>query len=405
MFVTRIGRGQPSVTDHRRARWRLLCITGVVGLLGGVVAFAAPSFAQATNDDFDNPIVITGLPFVSTTDATGASTAPDDPWECPNSGSQWYRYTAPSDGMLRIVASNPFAVGVYVGSRGSLEMIGCNKYVEATPVLVEVTAGTAYYIMAGSFYYGYDSSSASITLDARLETGPPANDDFDHPLVITSLSYASPVVDTLLATSAADDPVDCGSPPGLTHSAWFRVNLAQLGSVVLTTTGYRAIISVWTGGRGALQPVTCASEYVSFDAQAGTDYMVMVASQYGTGGDLNLIARPPLAVTALTVNKKGTVNRSDTASVNAMVSCNTTSDVYLQARLTQVFNRPPITIEAWSQLQMPCSDQPTAVTLTFPQGTRFAAGQADVWVRAAVCEPGACHETLVQRPVNLTRVH
>jgi hypothetical protein len=155
--------------------------------------------------------------------------------------------------------------------------------------------------------------SAAGLLLALLSTSPalaqPANDDFDSATVISALPFTD-TISTADATTAGDDP----SCNGNEHSVWYSFTPTQDLPVRADTSGsdHATSLGVYTGSRGALSEVACASSpaEVTFDAKAGTTYFFMVASASGApGGTLvfNLQAGSPAndelsSATPLTLN-------------------------------------------------------------------------------------------------------
>src|SRR3954454_22389739 len=130
--------------------------------------------------------------------------------------------------------------------------------------------------------------------------GPPGNDDFDRATVVSSLPF-SDSESTLEATRALDDPTpSCGGSHGAT--VWYAYTPTTDVLVEANTFGsdYDTPLSVWTGGRGSLQEVTCNDDAsgvqsrVSFTATAGQTYYVMAASYSGgPGGSLSITTQEP----------------------------------------------------------------------------------------------------------------
>jgi hypothetical protein len=124
----------------------------------------------------------------------------------------------------------------------------------------------------------------------------PANDDFDSATVIGSLPFTDSI-GTAEATTAFDDPFCNGNE----HSVWYSFTPTQSGTIGADTSGsdYDTTLSVYTGSRGALSQVGCASfpAQVTFTASANTTYFFMVASACcgGPGGALVFNLRGPPA--------------------------------------------------------------------------------------------------------------
>jgi hypothetical protein len=137
----------------------------------------------------------------------------------------------------------------------------------------------------------------------------PANDDFDSAAVIGALPFTDSI-STTDATTAADDPFCNGNE----HTVWYSFTPTQNGRIQVDTSGsdYDTTLSVYTGSRGALGQVGCASfpAQVTLDVSANTTYFFMVASACcgGPGGTLVLNVKGPPAndeiggATPLTLN-------------------------------------------------------------------------------------------------------
>jgi hypothetical protein len=118
------------------------------------------------NDDFDDAVVITTLPFTDNLNTSEATTAaddpadPDDPAICFIGGhTVWYQFTPSKD--IRINANTigsdfDTGIAVFTGTRGALTLIGCNddlltgRQVQSS-VTFDAVAGQTYYFMVGSF--------------------------------------------------------------------------------------------------------------------------------------------------------------------------------------------------------------------------------------------------------------
>jgi hypothetical protein len=139
----------------RQPRLAAACIAALATaatIVAAPVAVAAPP----ANDDISAAVVISTLPFTDTTDTTEATTAPDDPSCVGNAHTVWYRLTTSAD--LTVVATTAGSdfdttLSAYTGSRGSLTQIACNDDTNGltSRITFEATAGTTYWLMAGSF--------------------------------------------------------------------------------------------------------------------------------------------------------------------------------------------------------------------------------------------------------------
>ncbi|WP_367127450.1 PKD domain-containing protein [Saccharothrix sp. HUAS TT1] len=273
-----------------------VAITAVLAALAPRVAQAAPP----ANDDFDQAVAITALPFGADADLAEATPAEDDPL-CTTSdeASVWYDYTAGSDGVLAfdLVGSGYGFVAVYTGSRGALERApdtGCSSGWD-DPALLRVTAGTTYHFMV--VVGGWWSGSIRLTVDELL---PPANDHFAD---ATPISTVPATVDTRLGAATGEpgepDPTCDGITGRLIPSAWFAFTAPRSESITLDQPyDHQSAVAVYTGDSfGALTEVYCANHYRGVLAvTAGQTYRVQVAYWSPGAGDtlLELDVAPPL---------------------------------------------------------------------------------------------------------------
>jgi len=139
-------------------------------LMGGLLLFSvAVAQAQPANDDIANATPITTLPFTDgPVDTTLATTAADDPDCAGNGRTVWYVFTPTENFTLLVNAGNESydnTLSVYTGSPGALTQIACEDYPQ---VVFDVTAGTTYYFMIGSWF-----SDQGGTFTFHAEVAPP----------------------------------------------------------------------------------------------------------------------------------------------------------------------------------------------------------------------------------------
>jgi hypothetical protein len=139
----------------RSSKKTWLNLMAVLGALLGTMITFTMAHAQPPNDDIEEAIVVTGVPFadgpINTSEATAAV---DDPQDCHNNGSNWYMFTPTADLSVEVntIGSDyDTTLGVYTGSPDSLSLIGCNDdfYGLQSAVHFEATANTAYFVMVG----------------------------------------------------------------------------------------------------------------------------------------------------------------------------------------------------------------------------------------------------------------
>lgn len=140
---------------------------------------AVPAFAAAPdNDNIGNAIVISGVPYENTQDASEATSAAADP-DCFGPGpTVWYQYTAAEDGSLvaRTLGSNydtTLAVGTSDGT-GGLNLLDCNDDTTTgfhSRLRFDAVAGTTYLFMVGA-YPGSSPGQLVFSLDASQPVEP-----------------------------------------------------------------------------------------------------------------------------------------------------------------------------------------------------------------------------------------
>jgi hypothetical protein len=274
----------------RRLRTGRLVVAGVAGLVLALVT-TSPALAQPANDDFDTARVVTGLPFIDSISTVDATTAGDDPFCNGFEHTVWYSFTPAQDVTIRADTSGSdyaTSLSAYTGSRGALSQVACASF--PAQITFNARANTTYFFMVASVCCGNPGGNLVFRLNP-----PPTNDDIDNAAMIGGLPFTDSIT-TADATSAADDP----SCNGNGHSVWYSFTPTRDLPVKSDTSGsdYATSLSVYTGSRGALSQVACASApaQVSFNASANTTYFFMVASAAGgPGGNLvfNVTEGPP----------------------------------------------------------------------------------------------------------------
>jgi hypothetical protein len=118
----------------------------------------ASSKLRSANDDFDDAVVITELPFAHRVSTVDARTSHDDPppgercgFTSTNGHTVWYQFTSFEN--LRINASTAGSnydtnIFVYTGTRGDLTLAACNPLPRS--VTFEAVAGETYFFFVAS---------------------------------------------------------------------------------------------------------------------------------------------------------------------------------------------------------------------------------------------------------------
>jgi hypothetical protein len=285
----------------RQLRLRRLIVVSVAGLLFALLN-VPPALAQPANDDFDSATVVGALPFIDSISTVAATTAGDDPFCNGNEHTVWYAFTPTQNTPIRadtVGSDYATTLGVYTGSRGALSEVACEPF--GGPVAFTATANTTYFFMVASVCCGSPGGNLVFRVNP-----PPANDDFDNATVVGGLPSTDSVF-TGGATTAADDP----SCNGNEHSVWYAFTPTRDLPVRADTSGsdYATSLGVYTGSRGALSEVACASSpaQVTFTASANTTYFFMVSGVPGGTLVFNVTEGPPAndeigGATPLTLN-------------------------------------------------------------------------------------------------------
>jgi Zn-dependent metalloprotease/N-acetylneuraminic acid mutarotase/fibronectin type 3 domain-containing protein len=139
---------------------------------GGSLMLNASVMGDASNDDFNAPTVIDGLPYISAQNIADATQADDDPFlTCARDGqrdnSVWYSYTPDTTAIVKFDtfgSGYDTVLGVWTGSRGSLTQVACNDISLSvwSQVSFAASAGVTYYIEVAGF--GDTGGSMKLTL-------------------------------------------------------------------------------------------------------------------------------------------------------------------------------------------------------------------------------------------------
>jgi len=278
-----------------------LTLVVLVAVTVTVLSFAPRAFAAPVNDDFQDAIAVSAIPYSNTQSTVDATLQPPDEPSCAGmEATVWYAVTAPQSGILKITThSSDFdtVLAAHSGSGlASLVSLACNDDVGPrldSAVQFAVVSGTTYYIQAGGV-----PSAPSGQLEVSMGYGvAPANDNFGSAVAVPqSLPYANSR-DTIVATTEPNEPVDSPDtcvPIGRT--VWYPYTPSQTRLVSATTTGsnFDTVIAVYTGDTLAgLTEVACdddtdvdVTSAVRFVANGGTIYRIQAGGYLGDSGNL-----------------------------------------------------------------------------------------------------------------------
>jgi uncharacterized delta-60 repeat protein len=187
--------------------------------------------------------------------------------------SMWYKWTAPSDGIVTFDthgSSFDTILDIYGGANPPpiASSLGENDDFigrKTSQMSLQVTANTVYWISVN----GYRGASGGIQLNWKL--GPlPANDNFASATQLDSSLRSSSITDNNLgATAEAGEPNHAGFPAGA--SVWYKWLAPQDGEVELDTIGssFDTVLGVYTGTSVATAAQVAANDdlYPTFSLQ------------------------------------------------------------------------------------------------------------------------------------------
>lgn len=274
-----------------------IAVDGLDGATGAVVLTLA---TEPPNDDFADAAVLTEPCQRFTTSSFGASEEVGEPdhgglW---GERSVWFRWTAPADGQVFVLAWSDFTalLSVYTGDAvDNLTLVGednSSLFFDAE-VYFTATAGTTYSIALDGL------SDGSGFIDFALVSRP-ANDDFADAVLLAGLPAAA-TGNSRYATAETGEP-PLGSVANM-HSVWWEWTAPASGTVAIGTRGsdFTARVAVFTGGSiDALVAVAAdtedepaSSQPLVFEAAAGVTYRICVFAQYPLDGWIALSVAPP----------------------------------------------------------------------------------------------------------------
>jgi hypothetical protein len=360
-------------------------VASAFGGPGGALVFNVVGLAPPANDDFDSATVISALPFTDRVSTVDATTAGDDPSCNGNEHSVWYSFTPTQDTPIRAdTAGSDYAttLGVYTGSRGSLSEVACEPF--GGQVAFTASANTTYFFMVASACCGNPGGNLVFRVNP-----PPANDDFDNATVVGELPFGDSAF-TGGATAAADDP----SCNGNAHSVWYSFTPTQDLHVKADTAGsdYAASLGVYTGSRGALSEVACASSpaEATFTASANTTYFFMVASTAGgPGGTLQFhLSQAPPTMTASLTGTATLLAKGAAVNVETVYTCSSGASANIFIDLTQRVRKQFATGSGFTG-GLTCDDAEHTATVTvlakdiaFKKGDALGEGSFDACTEA-----------------------
>lgn len=253
-------------------------------------------------------------------------------------------------------------------------------------------------------------------LAGPTSAAPLKNDSISSPIVIGTVPYSN-TQNTSRASTGATDPPFCFDPESSADSntVWYSFTPVADGRYAANTFGSDYDTTLYVGtpnADGGIDVINCVDDsggtlqsYVSFDATAGTTYLIMVGTCCGTpgsdgGGSLvfSLDVAAPALVIDVTVDPTGTVERG-LVTLTGTASCSQTPDfAEVDISLRQRVGKR--TIEGFGFTEVTCGPSPTPWTIVLEGSNgRFAGGQAsgDVSLFACALECQNVNETFTVR--------
>jgi hypothetical protein len=164
----------------------------------------------------------------------------------------------------------------------------------------------------------------------------PGNDDFDNARQVAELPYKQKI-DIGKASKADDDP-ECR---GAGHTVWYQFTPSTDMRLTARVRGRRtpAVLSVWTGDRGALTEVFCRGYRPFLELTGGTTYYFMVGTYRNRQGGqvrFRLAEVPPPPTIELTVDPVVTVNnQTEEVTTSGAITCEGGNYTYIYGSVKQ----------------------------------------------------------------------
>ena len=132
---------------------------GTALVLGLLLVTPSPAVAAPpANDDFDNAVAFSAVPFEAIEDTTEATVADDDPTDCVGGSTNtvWYAVTLPATteiGVDTIGSDYDTVLSAWTGPRGALNLVTCNDDSDSPQSRIAFTAqaGVTYHLLVGTF--------------------------------------------------------------------------------------------------------------------------------------------------------------------------------------------------------------------------------------------------------------
>jgi hypothetical protein len=244
----------------------------------------------------------------------------------------------------------------------------------------------------------------------------PGNDDIANATVVGALPFSDGPDDTTEATTGSTDPTFCFGEPDRS-TVWYSFTPASSDHYAADTFGsdYDTTLYVGTSdGAGGINVIACNDDAqdlqsaVSWDATAGTAYLLMVGTccgggvvgQAGGGGSLrfHVDLAPPAPTLTLTVDGTGSFNGYGVATIRGSVSCSNADGVEIDADAVQRVGR--VQIHGFGGTFVDCSTSRWSIDISSEDG-KYLGGALSVNVFAFACGTIECADAFVSKTVRL----
>ncbi|MDX1950982.1 MAG: SBBP repeat-containing protein [Verrucomicrobiota bacterium] len=213
----------------------------------------------------------------------------------------WFRWVAPANGMLKasVHGLRNSAVSIFSGTFfASSNLLASASFTgdeqEGTQVFTAVTSGLTYFISVDGI------NGASSDLNLSLTFSEPVNDFFANAQLIASFPVSITTTNEN-ATHELREPAHAGNNGG--RSLWWRWVAPSTSKVTVSTAGsaINTLLGIYTGpdpanlleiksNDNALAGVNYSE--LTFEAVAGTEYMIAVDAIFGETGKVQLSLFP-----------------------------------------------------------------------------------------------------------------
>lgn len=249
----------------------------------------------------------------------------------------------------------------------------------------------------------------------------PDNDDIGTPRTVGALPYADGPYDTSEATTGATDPGFCHEPTAGPDRAtvWYQFTPSSTDRYLADTFGSDFDTTLYVGtanGAGGIDVIDCIDDSqglqsaVSWEASAGTTYLIMVGTccgpgTAGGGGSLQLhvaVAPPPPTVD-ITVDSTGSFTPYGVATIRGTIACaNASAPAGIDLVLSQRVGRIIIRGFAFDEFECSASPAPWSAEVSGDNG-KFLGGPATVDISAFACGAIECADDFTQASLRLRR--